>query len=371
MERVPTGPGCGRVCLTTARSTSWRVRTPSGLELWSTTGSRLTPLSIMARTARASDQSGRAVIGSSLIRSRTLRPARRCSCRSPRPSNAPVGSSSSVGTSRSRWVTTPTTRPRSTTGAPEIALWTRRRSAASAGASVASRTTSPVIVSPTAPSSRSTVVSSCAVAVIIVIPPRRTHSRRRRRATKGPRSPATRSWAVGHPCDGTFGRGRGRTPAAATQPLLDLHRDERGGGGDQHDGELHRPERPGVEQALEDRDIDEGELARQPAEHGTEQEAVGARTQREEALALGPHGEGVTELEQRERREHHRLPRPAGGSGAGEQRKADGRHGEPHPQGVLPEAPGEDRLGRRAGRAAHGAALDRLQPERDRGQAVG
>src|SRR5829696_307894 len=166
-EFVPD-PCRSRLCPATARSTSSRVRTPRGLAAWSTTGSRFTPWSIIDRTARTTGQWTSAVTGSSLIRSLTRRPIRRLRRPASTSAGEPAGSSRSVGTSRSRWVITPTTRPRSMTGAPETALWSRRRRAISADMSAASKTTSLVIASPTVPSNRSSVGCSWTATVTVI-----------------------------------------------------------------------------------------------------------------------------------------------------------------------------------------------------------
>ncbi len=66
---------------------------------------------------------------------------------------------------------TPTTQPWSTTGAPDTACFSRRRSAITAGMSAASRTTSRFMVSPTVPSNCSRVVCSSMVAVTVITSP--------------------------------------------------------------------------------------------------------------------------------------------------------------------------------------------------------
>ena len=85
---------------------------------------------------------------------------------------------------------------------------------------------------------------------------------------------------------------------------------------------------------------------------------------------FGADRERVTQLEEGEHREHHRLPGPV----ATDREGLDGEGHppmEPYPECVLPQATGEDRLAHGPWRTAHGVRLRGLDTEGEPRQAVG
>jgi hypothetical protein len=137
------------------------------------------------------------------------------------------------------------------------------------------------------------------------------------------------------------------------------------GGQCAHDQQVGEVEGLGVEEVVEQRKVDSGELESQRGGDGGKQGGVG------QGAGADPGAGGDRELGRAEREEGHALPGPAGG--VAPHSHAEGHRGDDRADSgdALPQPGPEHAFGGRAGRAAHRARLRRFAAQGDAGQAVG